>query len=194
MSDNEDTPAALGDGTRVVFHSDILSVQRAVGPPIPEFFQPSEEGTKCPSSVRCKQTGDVFVDEPTRPQDASQLKEGKSEVSSGTFDARAEARDREVLAGTASDEEVDGRGIVYLMARVEHLGEIAVVGHVREAFLEHLARERLNLREPCRLPSERFPRDRCRLDATAHAAEPHSDLRRCDPLSHARCPSSLPRH
>jgi hypothetical protein len=103
MSDNEDTPPALGDGTSVVFHSDILSVQRAVGPPIPEFFQPSEEGSKCPSSVRCKQTGDVFVDEPTRPQDTSQLKEGKSEVSSGTFNACAEARDREVLAVVDDD-------------------------------------------------------------------------------------------
>jgi hypothetical protein len=199
MSDNEDTSPPLRDGTFVVFHSDILSVQRAVGPPIPEFFQPPEEGSKCPSSVRRKEAGDVFVDEPTRPQDTSQLKEGKSEVSSGTFNACAEARDREVLAGATSDEEVDGRGTMHLMVRVEHGGEVAIVGDVGEPLLEHGARVRLDFSEPRRLETERLPRDRCCLDARANASVPHAVLPPAvSPLAlvtylNGACLSSLPR-
>jgi hypothetical protein len=44
-TDNEHTSAALGN-------SEVLSVKRSVGPPIPEFFQPSKEGTKVPSFSR----------------------------------------------------------------------------------------------------------------------------------------------
>jgi hypothetical protein len=45
ISDNEDATAPL-------WNSEKLSVQDSVGEPIPEFDQPSEEGTKVPSSVR----------------------------------------------------------------------------------------------------------------------------------------------
>jgi hypothetical protein len=44
MSDNEDATPSLG-------HSEVLSVQDSVGPPIPEFRQAPEEGSKVPSSV-----------------------------------------------------------------------------------------------------------------------------------------------
>jgi hypothetical protein len=44
MSDNEHTTAALG-------HSEPLSVQDSVGPPIPQLPQRPEEGAKVPSSV-----------------------------------------------------------------------------------------------------------------------------------------------
>lgn len=44
MSDNEDAAAALGD-------SEVLSVKHSVGPPVPEFAQRPEEGTKVSSSV-----------------------------------------------------------------------------------------------------------------------------------------------
>jgi hypothetical protein len=43
ISDNEDATAALGN-------SKVLSVTDCVGPPIPEFSQRPEEGTKIPSS------------------------------------------------------------------------------------------------------------------------------------------------
>jgi len=59
------------------------------------------------------------------------------------------------------------------MIRVDHLCEVPVVRHVREPFVENRARERLDLGEPCRLPSERMPRDRCGLDAAAYASIPH---------------------
>jgi hypothetical protein len=42
MSDNEDATPSLGN-------SEVLSVKNSVGPPIPEFDQPSEYGTKVPS-------------------------------------------------------------------------------------------------------------------------------------------------
>lgn len=50
-SDNEHTLPSLWDGTPVAVHSHKLSVQNAVGEPIPEEAQEPEEGTKVPSSV-----------------------------------------------------------------------------------------------------------------------------------------------
>jgi hypothetical protein len=44
ISDNEHAAAAL-------WNSKELSVKHSVGEPIPEFDQPSENGTKIPSSV-----------------------------------------------------------------------------------------------------------------------------------------------
>jgi|TARA_A100001391_G_C5029570_1_gene267998 hypothetical protein len=44
ISDNEHTAAPLGN-------SEVLSIKDSVGPPIPEFGQPSEEGAKVPSSI-----------------------------------------------------------------------------------------------------------------------------------------------
>jgi hypothetical protein len=50
-SDNEHTLPSLWDGTSVAVHSHKLSVQNAVGEPIPEVAQEPEEGTKVPSSA-----------------------------------------------------------------------------------------------------------------------------------------------
>jgi hypothetical protein len=44
MADNEHTLASLGQ-------SEILSVEYAVGPPIPALSQPEKEGGKVPSGV-----------------------------------------------------------------------------------------------------------------------------------------------
>ena len=51
-SDNEHTSPALRDGAWVPLCSHPLSVQDPVGPPIPQFPQRPEEGTKIPSSSR----------------------------------------------------------------------------------------------------------------------------------------------
>ena len=59
VSNNEHTTAALG-------HSEVLSVQHAVGPPIPEFAQRPEEGTKVPSSSAGQDARDIFPDDPAR--------------------------------------------------------------------------------------------------------------------------------
>tara|TARA_R110000765_G_scaffold248616_1_gene350457 strand:- start:414 stop:629 length:216 start_codon:yes stop_codon:yes gene_type:complete len=50
ISDNEHTPSSLGNCSGKAVHSDVLSVKNSVGEPIPEFDQPSEYGTKVPSS------------------------------------------------------------------------------------------------------------------------------------------------
>ena len=51
-SDNEHTSPALRDGTGMPVCSAPLSVQDPVGPPIPQFPQRPEEGTKVPSASR----------------------------------------------------------------------------------------------------------------------------------------------
>jgi hypothetical protein len=58
MSDNEHATAPL-------WNSEVLSVQDSVGEPIPEFDQPSEEGTKVPSSARRQDAGDVLPHHPS---------------------------------------------------------------------------------------------------------------------------------
>jgi hypothetical protein len=60
MSDNEDATAPL-------WNSEELSVQHSVGEPIPEFDQPSEDGSKVPSSVRGQDAGDVLPYHPSGP-------------------------------------------------------------------------------------------------------------------------------
>jgi hypothetical protein len=60
MSDNEDATPSLG-------YSEVLSVQDSVGEPIPEFPQPSEEGSKRPSAVDRQDAGDVLPHHPCGP-------------------------------------------------------------------------------------------------------------------------------
>jgi len=80
MSDNEHTPASLWHRPFQAVHSDVLSVQHAVGEPIPEFCQPSEEGAKVPSSAAGQDTGDVLPYHPTGPIAVNQSKKDEGEV------------------------------------------------------------------------------------------------------------------
>src|SRR5690606_37851667 len=57
ISDNEHTPPSVWDGSRKAACSDELSVKDSVGPPIPEFAQPPEEGSKIPSAVARQDAG-----------------------------------------------------------------------------------------------------------------------------------------
>src|SRR3546814_17647761 len=57
ISDNEDATAPLGN-------SEVLSVENAVGEPIPEFAQRPEEGAKLPSAGAGQYARDVFPDRP----------------------------------------------------------------------------------------------------------------------------------
>jgi hypothetical protein len=93
MSDNEDTPSPLWDGSRVAVHSDILSVQHSVGEPVPELRQPPKEGTKVPSSVARQNTGHVFPDAPARPQPFKNAEIDEGEVSSRVVKSFAETCD-----------------------------------------------------------------------------------------------------
>jgi hypothetical protein len=165
MSDNEDTLPSLWDGTRVSVHSDILSVQDSVGPPIPAFSQPPDEGTKSPSSVLRQDTGDVFPDDPARAKCASQSKEVQSEATARVGKSLSQSCDGEGLAGSSSDKEVDGWLTVNRLSCIDELGEVSIVLDLRVVMRQDCARERLDLAEPCRRPTERLPRDRRRLDA-----------------------------
>jgi len=58
MSDNEHALAPLGQ-------SEVLSVKDSVRPPVPEFCQPPDKGTKVPAAVRRQDTGDILPNHPT---------------------------------------------------------------------------------------------------------------------------------
>jgi hypothetical protein len=159
-SDNEDTASSLGNGTRVSVHSGVLSVQDPVGPPIPEVFQPPEEGTKSPSSVLRQDTWDVFPDDPLRAQCSRQSEELQREATARVGKSLSESCDREGLAGCASNEEVDGWLTVNIVSWVDELGEVSIVLYLWVVVREDRAGEWLDLREERWLPAERMPRHR----------------------------------
>jgi hypothetical protein len=100
MSDNEHAAAALG-------HSEVLSVKHSVGEPIPEFDQPSENGTKVPSFVRRQDTGDVLPNHPLGPCSLSKPKKLKGEVATIIIQSSSESRNAEGLARGSSDKKVN---------------------------------------------------------------------------------------
>jgi hypothetical protein len=81
-SDNEHTPPSLWDGTRVRFHSDVLSVHDSVREPVPELDQRPEEGSKVPSAVRRQDAGHVFPDDVARPDSINQAQIREGEIAS----------------------------------------------------------------------------------------------------------------
>jgi hypothetical protein len=86
ISDNEHTAASLGN-------SKVLSVKNSVGEPIPEFDQPSENGTKVPSFSRRQDAGDVLPNQPFGAQALSQLKILKRQVATPVSQSASEASD-----------------------------------------------------------------------------------------------------
>lgn len=139
--------------------------------PIPEFCQRPEEGSQRPSSVRRQDTGDVFPDHPLRAKYADQSAEVQREGAPVAFDSGAESGDREILAGSSSDEDVDGFG-VNRVSWIEELGEVAMIGNLGVVVGEEGRRERINLTEPCGLPAQRLPCDGGGLDARANRTVP----------------------
>jgi len=100
VCDNEYTAASLG-------HSEILSVKKSVGEPIPEFAQPCEEGSKIPSSVRRQDAGDVFPNQPLGPISVSNRKVGKHEVATRVSQSCSKSCDAKTLAWGSSHKNVD---------------------------------------------------------------------------------------
>jgi len=100
MSDNEHATAALG-------YSNVLSVKDSVGPPIPEFCQPSKEGSKIPPSARRQDTGDVLPNHPPGAQVVNQAKIDEGQVAARVSHALSESCDREGLTGRSSDKKVN---------------------------------------------------------------------------------------
>ena len=100
MSDNEDATASLG-------HSEELSVQHSPGATIPEFRQRPDDGAKVPPAVRGQNAGDVFPDDPPRPQSASKAAKLDGQVATRVLQAAASSGDGEGLAGGPSGQNVD---------------------------------------------------------------------------------------
>jgi hypothetical protein len=153
MSDNEHATAPL-------WNSEELSVQNAVGEPIPEFRQPSEEGAKVPSAVRRQDSGDVLPYQPSGPCAISKPEVFEGQVATLVSQSASKAGDREGLAGRSSDKKVNWAILIG-----SDRGEIAVTGRVRIMVLEQGARERLDLAIRSGFPSERMPGDGCGLNA-----------------------------
>src|SRR5690606_32250379 len=80
ISDNEHTAPSLWDSSREAACSHELSVKDSVGPPIPEFAQATEEGTKIPSLVARQDAGHILPDHPAGPIAVSNGKIGEREV------------------------------------------------------------------------------------------------------------------
>jgi hypothetical protein len=106
MSDNEDAAPPLG-------HSEELSVQHSPGATIPELRQRPEDGSKVPSAVRRQNAGDVFPDDPARPQSASKAAKLDGQVATRVLQATSPSGDGERLAGSSSGQNVDcARGFI----------------------------------------------------------------------------------
>jgi hypothetical protein len=160
MSDNEHTPPSLWDGTRVSFHSDILSVKNAVGEPIPEFRQPSEEGSKVPAFVTRQDTGDVFPNHPVGAKSVKNTKIDEGEVSTRVSQAFSEAGDTERLAWRSSDKKIES-----CVWPVFELCDVAKVRRLRVMMRKHGRWKRIDLGNSIGIPSERMPSDTCSFDS-----------------------------
>jgi hypothetical protein len=86
ISDNEHAAAAL-------WNSEVLSVKNCVGEPIPELRQPSEEGSKIPSSVRRQDAGDVLPHQPSGAEAISKAEKFEGQVATLVSQASSKAGD-----------------------------------------------------------------------------------------------------
>ena len=154
-SDNEHTAASLG-------HSEPLSVQHSVGPPVPQLPQRPEEGTKIPSSPAGQDTGDVLPDNVSRPVTCSDRKKDKHEAASGIVEPLSEPCDGEGLARGSSDENID----ICIRPLLEP-GHVAPVGDARKTLRQDGTGEGLDLGERDRRPPKAVPRGARGLDAGA---------------------------
>jgi len=146
ISDNEDTPSSLRDSPSKPVHSHVLSVQRSVRPPIPEFFQAPEECPKIPSSVRRQDSGHILPHHPSGAYALSQSKKFEGQVRTVVSQAAAQSGDRESLARGSSHENVDCWCV--------DACEVAKVRNSRKAMSEDSRRERRDLGRELALPAE----------------------------------------
>ena len=115
MSDNEDATASLG-------HSEELSVQHSPGATIPEFRQRPDDGAKVPPAVRGQDTGDVFPDDPPRPQSASKPAKLDGQVATRILQAATSSGEGEGLAGSSSGQNVDWTAASLIVVKSPRLG------------------------------------------------------------------------
>lgn len=161
ISDNEHATAAL-------WNSEVLSVENAVGEPIPEFCHPSEDGSKVPSSVRRQDTGDVLPYQPSGPCAISKAEIFEGQVATVVSQSASKASDAEGLAGGASDKKVNWSIFGSL-----DLGEVADERGVGVVVGQHGAGRGFDLGITKRLPAKRLPCRGRRADAAAHIDVAH---------------------
>jgi hypothetical protein len=99
-SDNEHTAAALG-------HSEVLSVKHPVGPPIPEFCQPSKDDGHVSAAVAGEKAGDVLDDHPTGSELSKETMELEPKSAPLASQASTLSSHAEVLAGESSADHID---------------------------------------------------------------------------------------
>jgi hypothetical protein len=153
ISDNEHASASLGN-------SKVLSVKHSVGEPVPEFDQPSEYGTKIPSSIGRQDAGDVLPHHPAGPESLSQPKIFEGQVTTVVCQSASESRDAERLARCSSDQKVDW----VILARLDR-GEVAMARNLWIMMCEDRTGKLLDLGKEGRPPAERVPSDGCGFDA-----------------------------
>ena len=142
-SDNEDS-------TTVVGASEKSSVNRPIGPLIPEFFQPPEEGSKRPSSVRRQDTGDVLPQNNSRIRETNQSEEVKSQYATMIRESGSQSLDGEGLAGRPPDEQIDSRDSV-------EGRDVSEVGDAWISLREERRAERVDFGSESALPSKSMP-------------------------------------
>lgn len=165
MADKEETSAALGN-------SEVLRVQDAVAPLIPELPHLPEDGSKIPSAVACKNTGHVLPEQPGRPQTGGGCKEGEGEPAALVLQSPSSADEGESLTGGSSHENINctvgsGAGLEIMSS------DVSKIGHCRPAGAKDGSAVRVVLRKPGWSHPERFPGDGCRFYTGAHGAVSH---------------------
>lgn len=154
MSDNEDSTAPLG-------HSEELSVQHSPGATIPDVRQRPEDGAKVPSAVRRQDAGDVFPDNPARPQSASKAAKLDGQIATRVLQSSSPSGDAETLAGRSARENIDRAG-----ASIDS-GEVATVLDIGEVVRQQRRAKRIDLGQPRGPEAQRLPGDRRGFDAGA---------------------------
>lgn len=160
MSDNEDATAPLG-------HSEELSVQDSPGATIPELRQRPEDGSKVPSPVRRQDTGDVFPDNPARPQSASKAAKLDGQVATRVFQSAPSPGDGERLARGSSGQNFDcARSSI-------DPGEVTAVLDIWIVVLQQCRTEHIDLGKPRRTEAQWLPGDRGCFDAGTDGSVNH---------------------
>jgi len=71
--------------------SEKLSIENAVGEPIPAFDQRPEDGAKVPSSVRAEYPWDIFPNDPAGREVESNLAESEGQVTTVIVQSSSES-------------------------------------------------------------------------------------------------------
>jgi hypothetical protein len=144
-SDNEDATAPL-------WNSKVLSVQDSVGPPVPELPQPSENGTKVPSSVARHNAGDVLPDHPSGPCAISKSKKFEGQVPTIISQSASETGDTERLARCSSNQKFCCSTVF-----VSNLRKIYLIHYPRPSMRKNRRGEFLNLGKTQMLKAQQVP-------------------------------------